>query len=59
VARIAYLSSDVIISVQPALSVESEFSQYLKQYQTNNASRAIASGVPEVRSLGSPSIPQG
>ncbi|KAL3960541.1 hypothetical protein ACCO45_005658 [Purpureocillium lilacinum] len=32
VARIAYLSSDVIVSVQPSLALDSEFSTHLKRY---------------------------
>jgi len=52
VARIAYLSSDVIISVQPAQGVESEFSSHLKRYATRGDQSLVASGengVPEVK----------
>lgn len=50
VARIAYLSSDVVVSVQPSLATPSEFSPFLAQYASNKASSIIAkSGVCEVR----------
>jgi sulfite reductase (NADPH) hemoprotein beta-component len=51
VARIAYLSSDVIVSVQAAQSIESEFSSHLKRYAGRNDRSLVAareSGVPEV-----------
>ncbi|KAF7193930.1 Sulfite reductase [NADPH] subunit beta [Pseudocercospora fuligena] len=48
VARVAYLSSDAIVSVQPSLAQESEFSKFLKQYSGNKASSIISSSVPEV-----------
>lgn len=51
VARIAYLSSDVIVSVQPSLATDSEFSKFLHQYAQNNASSLICKGVPEVQSV--------
>ncbi|TKA69964.1 hypothetical protein B0A55_08481 [Friedmanniomyces simplex] len=51
IARIAYLSSDVIVSVQPSLSTDSEFSRFLHQYATNKASSLICKGVPEVQSV--------
>lgn len=50
-ARIAYLSSDVIISVQPAHSIESGFSSHLKRYAGRKDLSLVAgneSGVPEV-----------
>ncbi len=53
-ARIAYLSSDVIISVQPAQAVESEFSTHLHRYAGRKDSGLVATsegGVPEVRFL--------
>ncbi|KAK4574474.1 Sulfite reductase [NADPH] subunit beta [Recurvomyces mirabilis] len=49
VARIAYLSSDVIISVQPSLSTDSEFSKFLRQYADNKASSLICKDVPEIQ----------
>jgi hypothetical protein len=51
VARIAYLSSDVIVSVQPAQSIESEFSSHLHRYAGRGDKSLVAaseSGVPEV-----------
>lgn len=54
VARIAYLSSDVIISVQPAQAVESEFSSHLHRYAKRKDSGLVATsdgGVPEVNSF--------
>ncbi|KAK0307037.1 Sulfite reductase [NADPH] subunit beta [Friedmanniomyces endolithicus] len=51
IARIAYLSSDVIVSVQPSLSTDSEFSRFLHQYAANKASSLICKGVPEVQSV--------
>jgi sulfite reductase (NADPH) hemoprotein beta-component len=51
VARIAYLSSDVIVSVQAAQSIESEFSSHLKRYAGRKDRSLVAaseSGVPEV-----------
>ena len=50
-ARIAYLSSDVIVSVQPAHSIESEFSSHLQRYAGRKDRSLVAaneSGVPEV-----------
>jgi len=55
VARIAYLSSDVVVSVQPSLAADSEFSKFLNQYADNKASGVVSSNVPEVR-LTLPSI---
>ncbi|KAK3670197.1 Sulfite reductase [NADPH] subunit beta [Recurvomyces mirabilis] len=49
VARIAYLSSDVIVSVQPSLSTDSEFSKFLRQYADNKASSLICKDVPEIQ----------
>ncbi|KAF2861708.1 sulphite reductase hemo protein, beta subunit [Piedraia hortae CBS 480.64] len=51
VARIAYLSSDVIVSVQPSLATDSEFSKFLKNYVSNKATSLICKGVPEVQSV--------
>jgi hypothetical protein len=52
VARIAYLSSDVIVSVQPAQSLDSEFSSHLLRYAGRKDKSLVAStedNVPEVR----------
>ncbi|KAG8417890.1 Sulfite reductase [NADPH] subunit beta [Metarhizium acridum] len=54
VARIAYLSSDVIVSVQPSLATDSAFSSHLKQYASRNDRGLVASGpdaVPDVQSI--------
>lgn len=47
VARIAYLSSDVVISVQPSLSADSAFSATFKTLASSNAS-GIVTKIPEV-----------
>ncbi|OAA46164.1 sulfite reductase beta subunit [Metarhizium rileyi] len=54
VARIAYLSSDVIVSVQPSLATDSAFSTHLKRYFSRNDRGLVASGtdaVPDVQSI--------
>lgn len=51
-ARIAYQASDVIISVQPSLAVDSEFSSHLKRYSGRKERSLVAKNVesvPEVR----------
>ncbi|KAL8647171.1 MAG: hypothetical protein Q9210_005716 [Variospora velana] len=48
VARIAYLSSDVVLSVQPALSTHSEFSKHLHSYSSSRLPGLVAKEVPEV-----------
>ncbi|KAL9022803.1 MAG: hypothetical protein Q9185_000066 [Variospora sp. 1 TL-2023] len=48
VARIAYLSSDAILSVQPALSTHSEFSKHLHSYSSSRLPGLVAKEVPEV-----------
>lgn len=50
-ARIAYLSSDVIVSVQPAIGTESDFSAHLKRYAGRKDSSLVAQSadaVPDV-----------
>ena len=42
VARIAYISSDVIISVQPALGVDSDFSHHLHLLASRKAPGIIS-----------------
>lgn len=51
VARIAYLSSDVIVSVQPAQAIDSQFSSFLHRFAGRGDSSLVAatSGIPEVR----------
>ncbi|KAF2719072.1 thiamine diphosphate-binding protein [Polychaeton citri CBS 116435] len=52
VARVAYLSSDTIISVQPALQTDSEFSSFLTQFASKKASSLVAkASTPEVLSV--------
>ena len=51
-ARIAYLASDVIVSVQPAQAIDSEFSSHLHRYAGHKDRGLVAAtedGVPEVR----------
>lgn len=47
-ARIAYIASDVVLSVQPALAIDSEFSNHLHLFAANKAPGLIAKDVPEV-----------
>ncbi|KAH8803276.1 hypothetical protein F5884DRAFT_502771 [Xylogone sp. PMI_703] len=54
VARIAYLSSDVIISVQPALSQESEFSSHFSRYAAQKDQSLVATTedrIPEIQAV--------
>jgi sulfite reductase (NADPH) hemoprotein beta-component len=51
VARIAYLSSDVIVSVQPSLATDSEFSEFLRASQKNKAQSVVAKQQPEIVSV--------
>jgi len=51
VARIAYLSSDVVVSVQPAIGTDSEFSSHLNRYASRKDSSLVAQSadtVPEI-----------
>lgn len=48
VARIAYLASDVILSVQPALKSESEFSLHLNRFAANKAKNVVSQTTPEI-----------
>ena len=48
VARVAYLTSDVVLSVQPALQTDSLFSKSLKALKANKASNVLSKGVSEV-----------
>lgn len=48
VARIVYIASDVVLSVQPALAVDSEFSRHLHIFAANKAPGLVAKDVPEV-----------
>ncbi|KJZ79411.1 hypothetical protein HIM_00880 [Hirsutella minnesotensis 3608] len=54
VARIAYLSSDVIVSVQPSLAEDSDFSAHLKRYSSRRDSGLVAStpgAVPHIQTI--------
>ncbi|KAG9246549.1 hypothetical protein BJ878DRAFT_496624 [Calycina marina] len=52
VARIAYLASDVIVSVQPAHGVDSQFSKHLSRYATRGDKSLVAqTGVPEIQTI--------
>lgn len=51
VARIAYFSSDVILSVQPSLQVDSQFYKQFKRLRESNARSIVSKGVPEVRAI--------
>ncbi|KAL2145679.1 hypothetical protein VTI28DRAFT_6554 [Corynascus sepedonium] len=54
VAAIAYLASDVVVSVQPSLASDSEFSGYLKQLAAKKAPGLVAKtsdAVPEIQSV--------
>ncbi|KAL2011138.1 hypothetical protein VTN00DRAFT_3856 [Thermoascus crustaceus] len=51
VARIAYLASDVVLSVQPSLQTDSQFSKHLKGLQASNARGVVSRGTPEVRAV--------
>ncbi|KAI3401399.1 hypothetical protein diail_11483 [Diaporthe ilicicola] len=54
VSRIAYQASDVIVSVQPSLAVDSEFSVHLKRYHGRRDKSLVAKNVdsvPEVISI--------
>ncbi|KAL1981076.1 hypothetical protein VTN96DRAFT_3101 [Rasamsonia emersonii] len=51
VARIAYLASDVVLSVQPSLQTDSQFSKTLRDLKERNASSIVSKGSPEVRAV--------
>ncbi|KEY66623.1 hypothetical protein S7711_01918 [Stachybotrys chartarum IBT 7711] len=54
VARIAYLSSDVVVSVQPSLAVDSEFSSHLKRYAGRHDKGLVSQSpgaVPEIQAI--------
>ena len=54
VAAVAYLASDVVVSVQPSLASDSEFSSYLKQLAAKKAPGLVAKtsdAVPEIQSV--------
>jgi len=51
VARIAYLASDVVLSVQQSLSVDSEFSHYLDQYAGKQIKNIVSRRATEITHL--------
>ncbi|KAK3687225.1 thiamine diphosphate-binding protein [Podospora appendiculata] len=54
VARIAYLASDVVVSVQPSLATDSEFSSHLKRFVNRKDQSLVAKSadaVPEIHSV--------
>lgn len=48
VARVAYLASDVVLSVQPSLQADSWFSKTLKTLKASNARSILPRGVTDV-----------
>ncbi|OCT44395.1 Sulfite reductase [NADPH] subunit beta [Cladophialophora carrionii] len=48
VARIAYLASDVVLSVQPSLSTESEFSCHFSRFTANGSKNFVSKTLPEI-----------
>ncbi|KAJ6102370.1 Sulfite reductase subunit beta [Penicillium sp. IBT 16267x] len=51
VARIAYLASDVVLSVQPSLQTDSLFSKSLKTLKSKKTASLLSRGTPEVQAL--------
>ncbi|KAI9930306.1 hypothetical protein ASPWEDRAFT_39142 [Aspergillus wentii DTO 134E9] len=51
VARVAYLASDVVLSVQPSLHTDSFFSKSLKSLKSSNARNVLPRGVTDVLAL--------
>ncbi|KAF2459073.1 hypothetical protein BDY21DRAFT_301011 [Lineolata rhizophorae] len=47
-ARISYLSSDVVVSVQPSLAADSEFSKHLRTFAQKKVPSVVAKTAPEV-----------
>ena len=48
VARVAYLTSDIVLSVQPALQTDSLFSKSLKALKASKTQNVLSKGAPEV-----------
>jgi sulfite reductase (NADPH) hemoprotein beta-component len=48
VARIAYIASEVVLSVQPSLGTESDFSHHLNRFALNKAKGFVSRSVPEI-----------
>ncbi|KAK4218643.1 hypothetical protein QBC37DRAFT_190438 [Rhypophila decipiens] len=51
VARIAYLASDTVISVQPSLAADSDFSSHLKRYATRKDQSLVAKSADSVPNI--------
>ncbi|CAL8578297.1 Sulfite reductase [NADPH] subunit beta [Xanthoria parietina] len=51
VARIAYLSTHVVLSIQPALAIDSHFSKHLHTYSATRLPGVVAEKAPEVVAL--------
>ncbi|KAJ5106783.1 Sulfite reductase subunit beta [Penicillium angulare] len=51
VARIAYLASDVVLSVQPSLQTDSLFSKSLKTLKSSSTASALSRGTPRVQAV--------
>lgn len=52
VARVAYLTSDIVVSVQPSLQTDSWFSKPLKALKQEKARSILPKGVPDVSDTG-------
>ncbi|KAJ6005685.1 Sulfite reductase subunit beta [Penicillium sp. IBT 35674x] len=51
VARIAYLASDVVLSVQPSLQTDSLFSKSFKTLKSQKTASLLSRGTPEVQAV--------
>ncbi|KAF1817031.1 thiamine diphosphate-binding protein [Eremomyces bilateralis CBS 781.70] len=51
VSRVAYLSSDAVVSVQPSLAQDSEFSSHLREYATKQLLSIVSRDTPEILSV--------
>ncbi|KAJ5938978.1 Sulfite reductase subunit beta [Penicillium verhagenii] len=51
VARIAYLASDLVLSVQPSLQTDSLFSKSLKSLKYHKTASLLSRGTPEVQAV--------
>ncbi|KAL1652155.1 Sulfite reductase [NADPH] subunit beta [Diplodia intermedia] len=51
VARIAYLASDLVVSVQQSLKDDSEFSKHLNSYSAAKAPGVVSKDLPEILSV--------
>ncbi|KAL8697782.1 MAG: hypothetical protein Q9224_002145 [Gallowayella concinna] len=48
VARIAYISSHVVLSIQPALAIDTAFSKHLHHYSTSRSPGLVANDPPQI-----------